>query len=422
MKLFKMYGMEKSQPTSTLEEQLCLSTGQRHHRKPLASARQKLYRAAVGQLLWATPVRPDISFAVKELSRSLKAPTQEDEQQLKQVLRYLKGSLHFMTSLQPPRKREKDRTLSIHVKACFDSAFEGSNQLQQSTSGATLSLWGVPVAAFSRTQAAPVSSSAEAELYAMAMAVQISLHLKSLLQEMHLSQLGKPFELSVFTDSSNGKALALKLGLTRKTKHVQLRFVFMNDLLVNGQPQLCKIPACKNPAAMVTKHLPASTLHKLLPKLGVRTRAADTKDLLSMLDIELPASSSRAEQSSFFIGMMAEQPATAQLVEPRVASRLIPSSSFRQHSQEEVPTLPTSQRCVSIFRWYFFLMVALRCAESFGTDSFVNSQLCRSLSYECFIQLRLDAVSVFKQWILRLAFWSRPWRFKWRGRSDFVSF
>ena len=106
---------------------------------------------------------------------------------------------------------------------------------------------------------------------------------------------------------------------------------------------------------MLTKHLPASTLHKLLPKLGVRTRAADSKDLLSMLNIELPASS-RGEQSSFFIGMMAEQPATAQLVEPRVASRLTPSSSFRQHSQEEVPTLPTSQRCVSIFRWSLFLM------------------------------------------------------------------
>ena len=63
MKLLKMCDMQKAKATSTIE------------------------------VLWATPVRPDISFAVKELSRSLKAPTQQDEQQLKQVLGYIKGTL-----------------------------------------------------------------------------------------------------------------------------------------------------------------------------------------------------------------------------------------------------------------------------------------------------------------------------------------
>ena len=97
---------------------------------------------------------------------------------------------------------------------------------------------------------------------------------------MKLSQLAKPVELTVFTDSSSGQALASKLGLTRKSKHVQLRYMLIQDLLANGQLQLSKIPAGKNHAAMLAKHLPASTLHKLLPKLGVRTRAADSKDLL----------------------------------------------------------------------------------------------------------------------------------------------
>ena len=76
MKLFKMYGIESDTPTCTLEEQLCPSKGQR---RLLASARKKLYKTAVGHLLWATSVRPDISFAVQELSRSLQAPTQQDE-------------------------------------------------------------------------------------------------------------------------------------------------------------------------------------------------------------------------------------------------------------------------------------------------------------------------------------------------------
>ena len=117
MKLFKMYDMEKAKATSTTGEQLFQSEGPSNTKhKPLALARQKLYRTAVGQLLWATPVRPDISFAVKELSRSLPAPPRQDEKQLKQALRYLKGTLHFTTSLQPPRERVIERASSIPIQ------------------------------------------------------------------------------------------------------------------------------------------------------------------------------------------------------------------------------------------------------------------------------------------------------------------
>ena len=192
MKLFTMYDMEKA--TSTTGQQRCQSKGPRN--KPLALARQKLYRTEVGQLLWAIPVRPDISFAVKELSRSLQAPTtQQDEKQLQQVLRYLKGTLHFTINLQPPRKRVIERASSIQIQACFDSAWAGSSQTKKATSGVSLSLWRVLLATSSMTQALQAFSLAEAELYAMGMAVQDSLHLKSFLQEVQLSQLAKPFEL-----------------------------------------------------------------------------------------------------------------------------------------------------------------------------------------------------------------------------------
>ena len=160
----------------------------------------------------------------------------------------------------------------------------------------------------------------------MGMAVQDSLYLKSLLQDLHLSQMEKPFELTVSTDSSSGKVLASKLGRTKKSKHVQLSYLFEHDLIVHGQLQLRKIQAGKNPATMLTKHLSASRLHKLLPTLGVTTRAADSGALFSMLSLELLASSSK-HKSSFFIGMMAEQSISAQLVDSGVSSR--PAHSFR---------------------------------------------------------------------------------------------
>ena len=292
LKLFKMYGMEHAKPSATTGDKLGLSEDPGDPvNQPLDPARHKLYRTAVGKLLWATPVRPDVSFAVKELSRSLQSPTQQNEKQLKHVLRYLRGSLQYTTSLQTPRQRVIEQASTIEIQAYADSDWAGCAKTRKSTSGASLSLWGVTLATSSRTQTTKLVSSAEAELCAMGMAIQDALHLQSLLQEMKLTQLAKPFELTVYTDSSSGKALASKLGLTRKSKHVQLRFLFMQDLVASGQLKLSKIPSERNPADVLTKYLQASTLHKLLPKLGVMTRAVDSKELLSVLGFDGQVSS-----------------------------------------------------------------------------------------------------------------------------------
>ena len=243
----------------------------------------------------------------------------------------------------------------------------------------------------------------------MGMAVQDSLYLKSLLQEMQLSQLARPFKLTVYTDSCSSKALALKLGLTRKSKRVQLGYTFTQDLLANGQLNLSKIPAGKNHAAVLTKHLAASMLHKLLPKLGVRTRAADSKDLLSVVNLEMLASP-REEQSSFFIGMMAQHPVTAQLVPPNVASRACKdgglqansqkaasrdcqTNSLQEHSQEEVQNLKASPRTSS--RSSF---AALLCANLFAIASLVNFKTCSLLLYGMLsiVQLCLLTIIVFE--------------------------
>ena len=363
LKLFKLYGMEQAKPSSTTGDKLGLSDDPADPiNQPLDPARHKLYRTAVGKLLWATPVRPDISFAVKELSRSLQSPTQQDEKQLKHVLRYLKGSLQYTTCLQPPRKRVVEQASTIEIQAFADSDWAGCAKTRRSTSGASLCLWGVTLATSSRTQATRALSSAEAELYAMGMAIQDALHLQSLLQELKLTQLAKPFELTVYTDSSSGKALASKLGLTRKSKHVQLRFLFMQDLVASGQLKLSRVPSERNPADVLTKYLQASTLHKLLPKLGVMTRAVDSKDLLSVISFDGRVSS--PPTTSFFIGMLAEEPVSSQLVASRAYSRRSLPRSLRPESQEEVQPTPTSFTWSS-FRWFSVCSAALLCLPFF---------------------------------------------------------
>ena len=366
LKLFKLYGREQAKPSSTTGDKLGLSDDPADPlNQPLDPARHKLYRTAVGKLLWATPVRPDITFAVKELCRSLQSPTQQNEKQLKHVLRYLKGSLQYTTCLKPPRKRVVEQASTIEIQAFADSDWAGCAKTRKSTSGASLALWGVTIATSSRTQATQALSSAEAELYAMGMAIQDALHLQSLLQELKLTQLAKPFELTVYTDSSSGKALASKLGLTRKSKHVQLRLSFMQDLVASGQLKLSRVPSERNPADVLTKYLQASTLHKLLPKLGVMTRAVDSKDLLSVISLEGRVSS-QPPTSSFFIGMLAASHASAQLVASRAYSRRSLPRSLRPESRQEAeaPSTPTSFTWCS-FRWFYLCSAALLCLPFF---------------------------------------------------------
>ena len=59
------------------------------------------FECNVGQLLWLSDVRPDIMFAVQELSRGLSAPTSEHECKVTHLLRFLAGTKHFTQQLRP---------------------------------------------------------------------------------------------------------------------------------------------------------------------------------------------------------------------------------------------------------------------------------------------------------------------------------
>eukprot|EP00971_Amphidinium_carterae_P126801 2512111-Amphidinium_carterae.1 len=67
--------------------------------------------------------------------------------------------------------------------------------------------------------------------------------------------------MSINTGSPTGKAVASRLGLNKKTKRVQLRFLYIQDIVQRGQLTITKIPTTRNPADVLAKHLPAATSH-----------------------------------------------------------------------------------------------------------------------------------------------------------------
>ncbi len=91
--LLELYGMKDCKGVGTTGTSLikCPLNGE----EPLDWEGHSLYRTAVGKLIWLCTVRPDCDFSVKELSRAVQGPTEEDLAKLKHLLRYLKKHMVY---------------------------------------------------------------------------------------------------------------------------------------------------------------------------------------------------------------------------------------------------------------------------------------------------------------------------------------
>ena len=122
-------------------------------------------RTRKGMLMRLTPIRPDISYAVKELTRGLQTPTTGDYNKLKHLLRYLRGTQDYAIAISPKASTTNGDgvELQIHV----DSDWAGCTTTRKSTKGVPVSLWGCALHHVCRTQKSIATSSAQAELYAI---------------------------------------------------------------------------------------------------------------------------------------------------------------------------------------------------------------------------------------------------------------
>ena len=225
----------------------------------------KLYRRVVGQLLWLSNLRCDIMYAVKELSKGLTGPTGDHFAKLKHLVKYLSGTKTFVQQLRPNVKLSTQHK-GIDINCFVDSDWAGDPDSRKSTSGVSLFVLGVNITSHSRTQQSVALSSGEAELYAIGSGVADSLFVRSLVME---SRLFSKANICVFTDSTAGKSMAGRFGTSRKTKHVELRYLYVQELVQSGLIRLRKVLGTLNPADILTKYVSKDTLYRHLGTFGL---------------------------------------------------------------------------------------------------------------------------------------------------------
>ena len=93
-----------------------------------------------------------------------------------------------------------------------------------------------------------------------------ALFLQSILLE---AKLAKKVNMIAYTDSTAGMSMATRFGTGKKTKHVELRFLYVQNLLQMGLLRMAKIDSTRNPADLMTKYVGTDALQRLKSQLGV---------------------------------------------------------------------------------------------------------------------------------------------------------
>ena len=227
-------------------------------------ATQRLYRQICGSLNFlSTPSRPDISFAVKELSRHLNHPTESHVQAGLRVLRYLKGTADY------------GLTYTRNAKAVFyghaDADFAGEDETAKSTTGFAFSGGSGVLCWKAATQSLVTHSSTEAELVALDSAARELEYLRQIAVDFGI-KLELP--VTVYQDNLSTVQVVKSGRFSARTKHLSVRYHYTHNLMKDGIVTLQHLG---------TKHLPSDALTKAL---GAYDHKRHSLVLLGMAPIE----------------------------------------------------------------------------------------------------------------------------------------
>ena len=148
------------------------------------------------------------------------------------------------------------------VTVYTDSDWAGCPKTARSTSGGIVMLGNHVIKTYSKQQRTVALSSAEAELYAMVAASAEGLALIA-----YGNDLGIKLEGEVYTDSSAALGISQRAGIG-KVRHLRTQGLWVQECRVTGRLAYHKVLGSKNPADVLTKHVPRELLDRHLETLG----------------------------------------------------------------------------------------------------------------------------------------------------------
>nr|KYP74877.1 Retrovirus-related Pol polyprotein from transposon TNT 1-94 [Cajanus cajan] len=217
-----------------------------------------LFKQVVGSLMYLTATRPDLMYGVSLISRFMANPTETHWSAAKRILRYLKGTTEFGILY----KKEEDTTLVAYT----DSDFAGDIDDRKSTSGFVFSLGTGAVSWSSKKQPIVTLSTTESEYIAAASCACQCIWIKRILETIGFKE---HKHILVLCDSNSAIKLSENPVFHGRSKHIDVRFHFLRDIVREGKIKLSYCSTYNQVADIMTKPLKLEQFVKIRSMLGM---------------------------------------------------------------------------------------------------------------------------------------------------------
>jgi hypothetical protein len=226
-----------------------------------------LYRSIIGSLRYLVNTRPDLAFAVGFASRFMEAPGVHHWALVKQILRYVKGTVNLGCCY---------RASSVQKLVGYsDSDYAGDTDDRKSTSGVVFFLGPSIITWSSQKQRIIAQSSCEAEYIAAASGGTQGVWLSRLLGEV----CGKePEKTKLCVDNMSAIALCKNPVFHERTKHIDTRYHYIRECVEEGRIDVVHVSTSDQMGDILTKALPRAKFIEMRQRLGVIEVKASLSD------------------------------------------------------------------------------------------------------------------------------------------------
>lgn len=241
-KILEKNGMADCNPSQTpMEPRFKISKVSQH--PPVETT---CYRSIIGCLRYLVNTRPYIAYAVRIASRYMEEPTTEHMAAVKQILRYIRGTIEFGCFYV-----RKDREEPCLV-GYSDSDLAGDIDDRKSTSGVAYFLGENIISWVSQKQKIVALSSCEAEYIAASTAACQGIWLGRLLDYLRKQTKGK---VTLKVDNKSAIALCKNPVYHDRSKHIDTRYHFIRECVENGKIEVEYVNTSDQLADILTKSL-----------------------------------------------------------------------------------------------------------------------------------------------------------------------
>lgn len=259
--LLKKFRMENCNPKSIPSDPHTYISSEMSPKTELETEEMKKvpYREAVGSLLYlATTTRPDIAFAVGQVSQYCQNPGNGHWSAVKRIMSYLAGTPYHGLRF---KKEDCDSVIGYS-----DADFARDLDSRKSTTGYIFLHFGGPIVWASRRQRCTALSTTEAEYVAGSETSKEAVWISRLLKEIRQEE---SMPISLLCDNQSAIRLAKNPEFHQRTKHVDIKYHFIREQLKNGVIDMQYVGTDDQLADILTKPLETSRFQKLRQRIGI---------------------------------------------------------------------------------------------------------------------------------------------------------